>query len=66
MYLSPFLRVVGLARRSPRVHAAEGVPGVSHVEARRRHPTMAGLAVQPVHGWHCICERCEREARTRS
>jgi hypothetical protein len=27
------------------------------VERPRRLPDM-GIAVQPVHGWHCICERC--------
>jgi len=25
-----------------------------------------GLDVQPVHGRHCICERCERQASTSS
>jgi len=25
-----------------------------------------GLDVPPVHGWHCICERCQRQARGRA
>ena len=32
----------------------------------RRHPAMSGLNVSPVHGRHCICNRCapdEREQR---
>jgi len=24
---------------------------------------MTGLNVPPVHGWHCICERCARQTR---
>ncbi len=36
-------------------------PGLG--EVRHRHPAMAGLNVSPVHGRHCICERCAREMR---
>jgi hypothetical protein len=28
------------------------------VPADRRHPAMSGLNVSPVHGRHCICNRC--------
>jgi hypothetical protein len=34
-------------------------------EVRHRHPAMAGLNVSPVHGWHCICDRCARAALAR-
>ncbi|MBO0768296.1 MAG: hypothetical protein J2O48_06385 [Solirubrobacterales bacterium] len=26
---------------------------------RDRHPAMRGIDVSPVHGRHCICNRCE-------
>ena len=25
-----------------------------------RHPAMRGIKVSPVHGRHCICQRCEQ------
>jgi hypothetical protein len=54
----PFLRAGGAAER--RRSAAE--PAVAGpVEIRHRHPAMAGLDVPPVHGWHCICDRCTRQ-----
>jgi hypothetical protein len=28
-----------------------------------RHPAMAGIDVPPVHGRHCICQRCTPETR---
>jgi len=24
---------------------------------------MSGIDVPPVHGWHCICDRCRRQGR---
>ena len=32
--------------------------GDANKDARDRHPAMRGLNVSPVHGRHCICERC--------
>jgi hypothetical protein len=63
MSWSPFLRVVGFARRSLRVQRDAASAAVVDVSSRR-HPAMAGLNVPPVHGRHCICERCERQANT--
>jgi hypothetical protein len=40
----------------------EPLRAVAPVERRDRHSAM-GLDVPPVHGWHCICERCQRQAR---
>jgi hypothetical protein len=28
-----------------------------------RHPAMRGLNVSPVHGRHCICDRCTADHR---
>jgi hypothetical protein len=28
----------------------------------QRHPAMSGLNVSPVHGRHCICDRCAAHA----
>jgi len=30
-------------------------------DEQRCHPAMSGLSVSPVHGRHCICERCDPE-----
>jgi hypothetical protein len=32
--------------------------GVTH----NRHPAMSGIQVSPVHGRHCICDRCLAQA----
>jgi hypothetical protein len=66
MSWSSLTRVVTLARRSRHSHegARQGIAG--DVSARRRHPAMAGLNVPPVHGRHCICHRCERQANSAS
>jgi hypothetical protein len=26
-----------------------------------RHPAMRGLSISPVHGHHCICDRCSQQ-----
>ncbi|HUE26778.1 MAG TPA: hypothetical protein VMP89_08385 [Solirubrobacteraceae bacterium] len=59
---SPVLRVVHFARRSRPDHGARAHANVVGAAAGRRHPAMAGLNVPPVHGHHCICQRCERQA----
>lgn len=38
---------------------AEDVNRVSEA----RHPAMRGLNVSPVHGRHCICDRCGADRR---
>jgi hypothetical protein len=50
-------RVLGPTRRTRelpppalQLHARDGRP--------QRHPAMSGLDVSPVHGRHCICDRC--------
>jgi hypothetical protein len=32
-------------------------------EHEARHPAMRGLNVSPVHGRHCICDRCSADRR---
>jgi len=57
MHLTPLFRAVVLSRRSRRsAHAGS----TTHAAPRRR--AAMGLDVQPVHGRHCICERCQRQA----
>jgi hypothetical protein len=62
MTWSPILRVVHLARRSRGHELPLVADPAAHEAARHRHPAMAGLDISPVHGRHCICERCERLA----
>jgi hypothetical protein len=52
-------RAVGRPRRTRRADAAVGSP---LGQPRRPNAAMAGLEVSPVHGRHCICERCERQS----
>jgi hypothetical protein len=43
------------------IHRAESGPAAPPVELAphsERHPAMRGLNVSPVHGRHCICDRC--------
>lgn len=63
MHLSPLFRAVGLSRRL-RDSASVASTTAVHVDRRRR--AAMGLDVQPVHGRHCICERCERQAAASS
>lgn len=41
-------------------------PARTATETRPGNHAMAGLDVQPVHGRHCICERCHRQDRAAS
>lgn len=60
MHFSPLFRAVGRPRRRRSVAPA----GSPHSQTRRPNAAMAGLEVSPVHGRHCICERCERQSGT--
>lgn len=51
-----FFHVLRTPRRSRAVRGSAGRVGAG-VERPRRLPDM-GIDVQPVHGRHCICERC--------
>jgi hypothetical protein len=53
------------SRRS-RVARRESDEGSSFVEIPHRHPAMIGLNISPVHGHHCICDRCAPRARSHS
>lgn len=37
----------------------------THQAAEPRRQAAMGIAVQPVHGHHCICERCQRQIPAR-
>lgn len=63
MHWIPLLRAVNLPRRHRREQRTVA-PIAAVGNAGPRHPAMAGLNVPPVHGRHCICERCERDAST--
>jgi hypothetical protein len=60
MSFAPLLRIVGGPRRARRsaAVAAKAPAGTQH-----RHPAMSGIDVSPVHGWHCICDRCLAHAQ---
>ncbi len=51
---SSFIRAVGAKHHPPAQHGADA----AHEEAARTRRTMMGLDVSPVHGRHCICNRC--------
>ncbi len=58
MHFSSFSRVMvrsAQRRRRP----IPGEPTSPQAPARRR--AAMGIEVQPVHGHHCICHRCQRE-----
>jgi hypothetical protein len=38
--------------------AADGTKAQPRPIEHPRHPAMRGLNVSPVHGHHCICDRC--------
>jgi hypothetical protein len=38
-------------------------PGEPVSTDQDRHPAMRGLNVSPVHGRHCICDRCSPDSR---
>jgi hypothetical protein len=54
---SSFIRAVGAKRHPPGLPAAR-VADAGHEESTGAHRTMMGLDVSPVHGRHCICNRC--------
>jgi hypothetical protein len=54
---SSFIRAVGAKRHLPGL-AADRAAGSVHEEAMGARRTMMGLDVSPVHGRHCICNRC--------
>ena len=62
MPFSTFSRVVHLGRTRRWRPAREIAEPATQAERQRLQwqPSMAGLNVSPVHGRHCICERCER------
>jgi hypothetical protein len=46
----------------PRVAASRRAEGLAPA-SEDRHPAMRGLNVSPVHGRHCICNRCSPDKR---
>jgi hypothetical protein len=38
-------------------------PSETASRSDERHPAMRGLNVSPVHGRHCICDRCSADHR---
>lgn len=66
MSFTPFFRAMGVSRRSRRSGIAVVGPGHSRPEEQTRHPAMSGIEVSPVHGRHCICDRCLTLARKSS
>jgi len=54
---SSFIRAVGAKRHLPGL-PAERIGGQPHEESAGARRTMMGLDVSPVHGHHCICNRC--------
>ncbi|HWK16184.1 MAG TPA: hypothetical protein VNR66_01910 [Solirubrobacteraceae bacterium] len=61
MSLTRLIRTPGNRRRTRTVSLAP-VAHSSPEEPRRRHPAMAGINCSPVHGRHCICGQCRRQA----
>jgi hypothetical protein len=39
--------------------------GSGRPERQHHHPAMNGIDVSPVHGRHCICDRCTAHAHER-
>jgi hypothetical protein len=58
-----FLRSSTSSNRSLAMAPAANHTVVWLREGERRHPAMVGLAVSPVHGWHCSCAGCTRYVR---
>jgi hypothetical protein len=63
MSLAPFLRSVGSHRRFRPTPVVVAEAGAVRPELPSCHPAMRGIAVSPVHGWHCICDRCAAQSR---
>ena len=52
-----FIRAVSVARHARGAESTSNVPAAQRAVSGR-HPAMSGLNVSPVHGRHCICNRC--------
>jgi hypothetical protein len=52
-----------VSRRSRRAPGRISSRGFGLGDIQNRDTAMVGLNVSPVHGWHCICQRCARETR---
>jgi hypothetical protein len=46
------------AAPAPASDATPPTPTADTASTMRLHPAMRGLNVSPVHGRHCICNRC--------
>ena len=57
MHFSPFTRTA--SRLGDRRRRVTTRPARQAAEPRRQ--AAMGISVQPVHGHHCICERCQRQ-----
>jgi len=49
---------MGAGRRSRDAEVPTASSSGLSSHAPRRHPAMTGIDVSPVHGRHCICDRC--------
>jgi hypothetical protein len=61
MLLMPFSHFSRNAVRSGYRRRRQADVARAAVAEPRRQAAM-GISVQPVHGHHCICERCQRQA----
>jgi len=61
MHFSPFARLT--ARSTHRRRRVSATAGGSVIQPRRE--AAMGIEVQPVHGHHCICQRCQRQSTGR-
>jgi hypothetical protein len=52
------LRVVTSRQRIASLPRTTHRPELLAREDAHRHPAMQGIKVSPVHGHHCICDRC--------
>jgi hypothetical protein len=57
----PFRAVTSRRTRPTAPLGTAARPG--RARGQQRHPAMSGLDVPPVHGWHCICDRCAAQTR---
>ncbi|HEY1523815.1 MAG TPA: hypothetical protein VGF70_12455 [Solirubrobacteraceae bacterium] len=62
MVLMPFSSFSRNAARTAHRRRREANPASGQSTEPRRQAAM-GISVQPVHGHHCICERCQRQPR---
>lgn len=57
MALFSRIRAVSASRQF-RQSAPPHRPSAAPRDTSHRHPAMSGLDISPVHGRHCICDRC--------